>query len=157
MRIIVNKKTYEIDVPSDMPLLWVLRDIIGLKGTKFGCGVAQCGSCTVHIDGTPTRACITPIGTIENAQITTIEGVTETREGAAVFQAWQDIDVIQCGYCQCGQIMSATALITNNKNPSDKDIDEAMDGNFCRCGTYLRIREAIKKAAGVNTNDTREA
>ena len=157
MRIIVNKKAYEIDVQSDMPLLWVLRDIIGLKGTKFGCGVAQCGSCTVHIDGTPTRACITPIGTIENAKITTIEGVTETTEGAAVFQAWQDIDVIQCGYCQCGQIMSATALITNNKNPSDIDIDEAMDGNFCRCGTYLRIREAIKKAAGVNTTDTREA
>ena len=152
----VNGIAHKLDVPDEMPLLWVLRDELDLKGTKFGCGVAQCGACTVHVDGQPVRACITPVGSLEGAAVTTLEGVIKTKLGAAVRQAWLDVDVIQCGYCQSGQIMSATALLQATPKPTDDDIDAAMDGNLCRCATYKRIRAAIKTAAGMSTADTRE-
>jgi isoquinoline 1-oxidoreductase alpha subunit len=152
----VNGKTHTVDVAGDMPLLWVLRDKINLKGTKFGCGVASCGACTVHLDGKVARACMTPIQSVGAQRVTTIEGIGETKTGQAVQKAWVDVDVVQCGYCQAGQVMAATALINSNPKPTDKDIDTAMQGNACRCGTYVRIREAIKTAAGVAKTDTRE-
>ena len=143
----VNGERYEVDVPDDMPLLWVIRDVLRMTGTKFGCGMALCGACTVHVDGVATRSCITPVGSIGNSKITTIEAIGATRNGAKVQKAWMDLEVIQCGYCQSGQIMSATALLDSTPKPSDADIDAAMSGNICRCGTYVRIREAIKHAA----------
>ncbi|HEY2294401.1 MAG TPA: (2Fe-2S)-binding protein [Thermoanaerobaculia bacterium] len=143
----VNGRLYTVDVDGDMPLLWALRDILGLKGTKFGCGVAQCGACTVHLDGRAVRSCATPVGVACLSEITTIEGLS--RDGSHPCQkAWVELGVPQCGYCQPGQIMSASALLAANPNPSDEDIDNAMRGNICRCGTYPRIREAIHKAAG---------
>jgi len=147
IRLRVNNETRSIDVPSNMPLLWVLRDIMGLTGTKFGCGIALCGACTVHIDGKPVRSCLLPVGVIGERAITTVEAVGETPNGAKVQKAWLDTEVIQCGYCQSGQIMSATALLNNIPYPDDADIDAAMAGNICRCGTYVRIREAVKRAA----------
>ena len=145
--LIVNGERREVDVPADVPLLWVLRDVLGLTGTKFGCGIAQCGACTVHIDGKPVRSCLLPVGTIGTRAITTIEAIAATPNGAKVQKAWLDLEVIQCGYCQSGQIMSATALLDAIPNPDDADINAAMAGNICRCGTYVRIREAIKHAA----------
>ena len=142
----VNGMTHTVDVDGDIPLLWVLRDVLGLTGTKFGCGIAQCGACTVHMDGTPIRACQTPAESAAGTKITTIEGVSGT-VAQAVQASWQKLDVVQCGYCQSGQIMSAVALLTDNRNPTDDDIDAAMDGNVCRCATYPRIRAAIKDAA----------
>jgi len=144
----INGQDKSIDAPEDMPLLWVLRDIIGLTGTKFGCGIGQCGACTVHIDGNPTRSCVLPISAIAGRPITTIEGVGATPEGARIQKAWLDLEVIKCGYCQSGQIMSATALLASKPKPDDADINAAMSGNICRCGTYVRIRDAIKHAAG---------
>ena len=152
----VNGQTHTVDVQGDMPLLWVVRDKIGLKGTKFGCGVSSCGACTVHIDGQPARSCVTPVSSAVGKRINTIESVQETPVGQAVQKAWLDVDVLQCGYCQAGQIMSATALLNTNSAPSDADIDTAMAGNACRCGTYKRIRAAIKTAAGVDATDKRE-
>ena len=143
----INGSEHQLDVPEDMPLLWVLRDVVGLTGTKFGCGIAQCGACTVHIDGRPIRSCVMPAGTLADRAITTIEVIGETPSGRKIQQAWLDVEVIQCGYCQPGQIMSAAALLASNPNPSDADIDAAMSGNICRCGTYQRIRAAIKQAA----------
>jgi isoquinoline 1-oxidoreductase alpha subunit len=143
----VNGEDRQADVPSDMPLLWVLRDVIGLTGTKFGCGIAQCGACTVHIDGQPVRSCQLPVSAVGDRAVTTIEGIGTTPEGAKVQQAWLAVDVVQCGYCQSGQIMSAAALLARTPEPTDRDIDTAMSGNICRCGTYVRIREAIKQAA----------
>jgi isoquinoline 1-oxidoreductase subunit alpha len=143
----VNGERRSVDAPADMPLLWVLRDIVGLTGTKFGCGVAQCGACTVHLDGQAVRSCVLPVSAIGNKAVTTIEAVGKTPSGQKVQQAWLDIDVVQCGYCQSGQIMSAAALLARTSNPSDADIDAAMSGNICRCGTYVRIRAAIKQAA----------
>ncbi len=160
MKIIVNGKPHEIDVDEDMPLLWVLRDEIGLKGTKFGCGVAQCGACTVHVDGAPMRSCITPVSLVSGddaPKITTIEAMEDTDIGSELQSAWIAHDVPQCGYCQSGQIMSAAALLADHPSPSDTDIDDAMSGNICRCGTYNRIRAAIKTAAGANTGDDGEA
>ena len=145
----INGKDHQLDVPDDMPLLWVLRDVIGLTGTKFGCGVALCGACTVHVDGRPVRACILPVANLEGRAITTIEGIGETASGKKIQQAWLNVEVVQCGYCQSGQIMSAAALLARNPNPSDADIDLSMSGNICRCGTYPRIRAAIKEAAGM--------
>jgi isoquinoline 1-oxidoreductase subunit alpha len=130
-----------------MPLLWVLRDVLGLTGTKLGCGIAQCGACTVHVDGSAVRSCVLPVGSIGERPITTIEAVGATASGAAVQKAWLDVEVVQCGYCQSGQIMSASALLRTTPHPNDADIDAAMAGNICRCGTYARIRAAIKKAA----------
>jgi isoquinoline 1-oxidoreductase alpha subunit len=143
----VNGQSYPVDVPDDMPLLWVLRDVIGLTGSKFGCGIAQCGACTVHLDGQAVRSCVLPVGAIGNRAITTIEAVGNTPAGQKIQQAWLDVDVVQCGYCQSGQIMSAAALLAHTPNPSDDDIDAAMSGNLCRCATYVRIRAAIKQAA----------
>ncbi|WP_322042411.1 (2Fe-2S)-binding protein [Paraburkholderia sp. J67] len=143
----INGETHTIDAPPDMPLLWVLRDIIGLTGTKFGCGIAQCGACTVHLDGEATRSCVLPVAALESRKITTIEAIGATPAGQKVQKAWRAIDVVQCGYCQSGQVMAAAALIASNPNPSDADIDAAMTGNICRCGTYSRIRAAIKQAA----------
>ena len=148
MRLTINGKGHTVDVPGDMPLLWVLRDVLGLTGTKFGCGIAACGACTVHIEGRPTRSCATPVRTVAGKQITTIEAIGETSTGRKIQDAWIALDVPQCGYCQSGQVMSATALLAGNPNPSDGDIDAAMSGNICRCGTYGRIRAAIRKAAG---------
>lgn len=145
--LIVNGEQRNVDVPADMPLLWVLRDVLGLTGTKFGCGIAQCGACTVHLEGEPVRSRLLPVGTIGSRAITTIEVIGATPNGAKVQKAWLDLEVIQCGYCQSGQIMSATALLDAIPNPDDADIDAAMAGNICRCGTYVRIREAIKHAA----------
>jgi len=145
----INGKDHQLDVPDDMPLLWVLRDVIGLTGTKFGCGVALCGACTVHVDGRPVRACILPVANLEGRAITTIEGIGETASGKKIQQAWLNVEVVQCGYCQSGQIMSAAALLARNPNPTDADIDLSMSGNICRCGTYPRIRAAIKEAAGM--------
>jgi isoquinoline 1-oxidoreductase subunit alpha len=145
----VNGVERMVDVDGDTPLLWVLRDVLSMTGTKFGCGIAQCGACTVHLDGQPVRSCMLPVGMIGEAKITTIEGVGATAAGAKVQKAWLDLEVIQCGYCQSGQIMSAAALLAATPNPDDADIDAAMAGNICRCGTYVRIRTAIKKAAGV--------
>ena len=143
----VNGVDRTVDVDGDTPLLWVLRDVLGMSGTKFGCGIAQCGACTVHIDGKPVRSCMLPVGAIRNRAVTTIEGVGATPSGAKVQKAWLDLEVIQCGYCQPGQIMSAAALLGATSNPDDSDIDAAMAGNICRCGTYVRIRAAIKHAA----------
>jgi len=143
----VNGNTRSVDVDGDTPLLWVLRDVLGLTGTKFGCGMALCGACTVHIDGAPTRSCITPIESLGASEITTIEAIGATPAGTKIQKAWLDREVVQCGYCQSGQIMSAAALLAGNPHPTDADIDNAMFGNICRCGTYVRIREAIKQAA----------
>jgi isoquinoline 1-oxidoreductase alpha subunit len=143
----INGESKTVDAPPDMPLLWVLRDLLGLTGTKFGCGIAQCGACTVHIDGKAVRSCLLPVGAIGNRAITTIEGIGATATGAKVQKAWLDVEVIQCGYCQSGQIMSAAALLEGTPHPDDADIDAAMAGNICRCGTYVRIRDAIKRAA----------
>jgi isoquinoline 1-oxidoreductase alpha subunit len=145
----VNGRSTTVDVPADMPLLWVIRDVLNLKGTKFGCGVGQCGACTVHLRGRAVRACQTPVSAAANASITTVEGLSV--DGTHPLQvAWQEIDVPQCGYCQAGQIMSAAALLSTTPRPTDADIDRAMTGNLCRCGTYLRIREAIHKAAAAS-------
>jgi isoquinoline 1-oxidoreductase subunit alpha len=152
----VNGASRTVDVEADTPLLWVLRDELDLKGTKFGCGMALCGACTVHINGKASRSCVTPVSAIGTAEITTIEAVGATAIGKKVQEAWMTVDVPQCGYCQAGQIMSAAALLANTPKPSDKDIDEAMSGNLCRCATYTRIRKAIKQAAGVDTADSRE-
>ena len=143
----VNGTARNVDVDGDTPLLWVLRDVLGMTGTKFGCGMALCGACTVHIDGVATRSCITPVDSIGSSQVTTIEAVGKTDAGAKVQKAWLEHEVVQCGYCQSGQIMSAAALLASNPRPTDTDIDDAMSGNICRCGTYLRIREAIKRSA----------
>jgi isoquinoline 1-oxidoreductase alpha subunit len=146
-KIRVNGVDHAVDVDGDTPLLWVLRDVLGLTGSKFGCGVALCGACTVHLDGSPVRSCVTAIEDVGGSAITTIEAIGDTPAGKRIQQAWLDIDVVQCGYCQSGQIMSASALLASNPDPTDKDIDEAMSGNICRCGTYVRIRDAIKHAA----------
>ena len=143
----VNGVDHTVDVDRDTPLLWVLRDVLGMTGTKFGCGIAFCGACTVHVDGNPIRSCVTPIASVGDSQITTIEAIGATAAGAKIQKAWLDREVVQCGYCQSGQIMSATALLASNPHPTDSDIDDAMSGNICRCGTYVRIREAIKAAA----------
>jgi isoquinoline 1-oxidoreductase alpha subunit len=146
----INGVDRDVDVPEDTPLLWVLRDELGLTGTKFGCGVAQCGACTIHLDGSPMRACQTPVGDVADSKVVTIEGLVAenaSKEGKAVQAAWRALDVVQCGYCQSGQMMSAAALLTSNKKPTDKDIDAAMNGNVCRCATYQRIRAAIHDAA----------
>ncbi len=156
IQLLVNGRSISIDADADMPLLWVLRDEIGLKGTKFGCGIAQCGACTVHLDGKPIRSCVTPVGSVGNRRVTTIEGLTSTPLGQAVRAAWETLDVAQCGYCQAGQMMAAAGLLAGNPRPSDADIDAAMQGNFCRCSTYKRIRAAIKTAAGVDPADHRE-
>jgi isoquinoline 1-oxidoreductase alpha subunit len=147
MDLTINGTVHTVDVPDDMPLLWVLRDVLGLTGTKFGCGIAQCGACTVHLDGVPLRSCQLPTGEVGKRAITTIEGVGATPAGAKIQKAWLELEVIQCGYCQPGQIMSASALLAGNPQPDDAAIDAAMAGNLCRCGTYLRIREGIKHAA----------
>lgn len=143
----VNGTSHDVDVDADTPLLWVLRDVLGMTGTKFGCGMALCGACTVHMDGSAVRSCITTIDSIGDAKITTIEAINKIDPGAKIQNAWLEHEVAQCGYCQSGQIMSATALLATNPHPSDADIDDAMSGNICRCGTYGRIREAIKLAA----------
>ena len=143
----INGNGHSVDVDGDTPLLWVLRDVLGMTGTKFGCGAALCGACTVHIDGVATRSCITPVDSIEKSAVTTIEAIGATASGAKIQKAWLDHEVVQCGYCQSGQIMSASALLASNPHPTDTDIDDAMSGNICRCGTYVRIREAIKLAA----------
>jgi isoquinoline 1-oxidoreductase alpha subunit len=152
----VNGTPHTVEIDGDTPLLWVLRDTLDMKGSKFGCGMGLCGACTVHINGTPTRSCITPVSTVGTAQITTIEGIGTTDTGRKVQDAWLSTDVAQCGYCQAGQIMAATALLTANHQPSDQDIDNAMSANLCRCATYTRIRAAIKLAAGLPTTDSRE-
>ncbi len=144
----VNGVDQAVDVDPDTALLWVLRDVLGMTGTKFGCGVALCGACTVHVDGQPVRSCVLPVSAIASRRITTIEAIGTTPSGASVQAAWLDLEVIQCGYCQSGQIMSAAALLAHNSAPTDADIDRAMSGNICRCGTYQRIRAAIKRAAG---------
>ena len=144
----VNGKGYAVDIDGNMPLLWALRDILGLKGTKLGCGVSQCGACTVHLDGVSVRSCLLPIGSIGGRAVTTIEGIGEAPIGSKVQKAWLDLEVVQCGYCQSGQIMAAAALLASTPKPDDSDIDAAMAGNICRCGTYVRIRAAIKQAAG---------
>lgn len=143
----VNGKEHALDVTDDTPILWALRDVIGLTGTKFGCGKALCGACTIHLDGQATRSCITPVSLASGKKITTIESIGETEVGKRVQEAWLALDVVQCGYCQSGQIMSASALLAQTPDPSDEDIDNAMSGNICRCGTYPRIKAAIKNAA----------
>jgi isoquinoline 1-oxidoreductase alpha subunit len=143
----VNGRSHTVDVDDDTPLLWVLRDVLGMTGTKFGCGMALCGACTVHLDGQPIRSCITTIDSVDNSEITTIEAIGQTPTGGKIQQAWIDLEVPQCGYCQSGQVMSAAALLAENARPTDADIDAAMSGNICRCGTYVRIREGIKRAA----------
>jgi len=146
MKLQVNGSEHEVDAPPDMPLLWVLRDLLGMTGTKFGCGIAQCGACTVHVDGSPLRSCVTPVEAIAGKRITTIEGLSA--DGShPVQRAWAELDVVQCGYCQSGQIMSAVALLAEVPSPSDEDIDNALSGNLCRCGTYQRIRAAVHRAA----------
>jgi isoquinoline 1-oxidoreductase subunit alpha len=147
MHIMINGATCEVDVPADIPLLWVLRDVLGMAGTNFGCGMALCAACTVHLDGQPIRSCLTPMRTVAGKALTTIEAIGETPAGKKIQQAWIALDVPQCGCCQSGQIMSACALLVSNPKPSDADIDAAMSGNICRCGTYGRIRAAIKQAA----------
>ena len=146
MKLQVNGADHEVEAAPDMPLLWVLRDLMGLTGTKFGCGIAQCGACTVHIDGAPLRACVTPVSAVAGKKITTIEGLSANGTHP-VQQAWTELDVVQCGYCQSGQIMSAAALLAKVPTPTDTDIDQAMSGNICRCGTYPRIRAAVHRAA----------
>ena len=143
----VNGAAHRVDVDGDTPLLWVLRDVLGMTGTKFGCGLALCGACTVHIDGVPSRSCVTPIQSVGDAAVTTIDAIDQTPQGKALQKAWLDLDVVQCGYCQSGQIMSAAALLAATPKPTDADIDAAMSGNVCRCGTYQRIRAAIHRAA----------
>ena len=152
MQITVNGTPREVDAPGDMPLLWVLRDVLGLTGTKFGCGMAQCGACTVHLDGEAVRSCVLPVSAVGERKITTIEGLSPDG-GHPVQQAWTQLDVVQCGYCQPGQIMSAAALLAHKPDPSDEVIDLAMAGNICRCGTYQRIREAVRKAASQRRAD----
>ncbi|MFL6599707.1 MAG: (2Fe-2S)-binding protein [Steroidobacteraceae bacterium] len=147
----INGEDRSVDAPGDMPLLWVLRDLVGLTGTKFGCGIAQCGACTVHLDGTPVRSCVLPVSAVGARSITTIEGIGTTPVGAQVQKAWLELEVIQCGYCQSGQIMSAAALLSAKPQPSDADINAAMAGNICRCATYVRIRDAIKRASGAQS------
>lgn len=148
----VNGEPVTVDVPSGMPLLWVLRDVLDLKGTKFGCGMAQCGACTVHVDGQPTRSCVTPASSVEGQDVTTIEGLSS--DGSHPLQrAWVELDVPQCGYCQAGQLMSAAALLERNPAPSDEEIAAAMNGNLCRCGAYVRIREGIRRVAGMTTTE----
>ncbi|HSE50710.1 MAG TPA: (2Fe-2S)-binding protein [Gemmatimonadales bacterium] len=148
MNLRINGTTHEVSAPADMPLLWVLRDLLGMTGTKFGCGIAQCGACTVHVDGAPRRACVTPVGSVEGKAITTIEGLSP--DGShPVQRAWTELDVVQCGYCQSGQIMSAAALLAVKPQPTDADIDAALSGNICRCGTYQRIRAAVHRAAAL--------
>jgi isoquinoline 1-oxidoreductase alpha subunit len=152
----VNGETVTVDVPADMPLLWVLRDVLDMKGTKFGCGIAQCGACTVHVNGTPRRSCATPVSAVANADVRTIEGLSP--DGTHALQrAWEELDVPQCGYCQAGQLMSAAALLTRNPKPTDADIDTAMNGNLCRCTTYLRIRAGIHRAAELLATQTSPA
>ena len=151
----INGESRTVDVDGEMPLLWVLRDVLDLKGAKFGCGMALCGACTVHIDGAATRSCITPVSAVGTSAITTIEAMAKDPVGAKLQAAWIELDVPQCGYCQAGQIMSATALLHETPKPTDAQIDEAMQGNLCRCATYVRIRAGIKKAAGLPTEDTR--
>ncbi|MDE2051987.1 MAG: (2Fe-2S)-binding protein [Gammaproteobacteria bacterium] len=153
--ITVNGRKRTVEAQADTPLLWVLRDELDLKGTKFGCGMSFCGACTVHLDGVPTRSCITPVSRVGSASVVTIEGVGDSQVGKRVKEAWLALDVMQCGYCQSGQVMAATALLASNPRPTDRDIDEAMSGNLCRCATYTRIRAAIKQAAGLPTDDTR--
>ncbi|OVZ57869.1 (2Fe-2S)-binding protein [Pigmentiphaga sp. NML080357] len=143
----INGKPTTLDAPGEMPLLWAVRDLANLTGTKYGCGMALCGACTVHVDGEPVRSCVTPVSTVAGKAVTTIEGVGQDRVGQAVQAAWQELDVVQCGYCQSGQIMSAAALLRSNPRPTDDDIDAAMSGNACRCATYVRIRAAIHHAA----------
>ena len=156
VKLIVNGRSTTLDVPADMPLLWVVRDVLNLRGTKYGCGIAMCGACTVHINGEAVRSCVTPISSVAGKRVTTIEGLSS--DGShAVQQAWVEVDVSQCGYCQPGQIMSAAALLAKNPNPSDAQIDVAMNGNFCRCGTYLRIRQAIHKAALIAINQSKRS
>ena len=145
--LLINGQSHTIDAAADTPLLWALRDFVGLTGTKFGCGIAQCGACTVHVDGKAVRSCQLTIGSVGTKAITTIEAIGDTPTGARIQKAWADIDVVQCGYCQSGQVMSAVALLNRTPNPDDSDIDAAMSGNICRCGTYVRIRQAIKNAA----------
>lgn len=152
----INGKAREVEADPSMPLLWVLRDLLDLKGTKYGCGKSFCGACTVHLDGMPARSCVTPISSVGSSSITTIEAVAATPTGRAVQNAWLAVDVVQCGYCQAGQIMSASALLAKNPKPSDADIDKAMSGNICRCATYPRIRAAIKQAAGMPVGDSRD-
>jgi isoquinoline 1-oxidoreductase alpha subunit len=147
LNIKVNGSTHSVDVDEDTPVLWVVRDVLGMSGTKFGCGIGLCGACTIHLDGKPVRSCITPISAAVGKRVTTIEAIGATAAGRKIQQAWIDLDVPQCGYCQSGQIMSATALLAAKPNPTDSDIDEAMSGNICRCGTYVRIRAGIKQAA----------
>ena len=147
LSLIVNGATHKLDVSPEMPLLWAIRDVIGLTGTKYGCGMALCGACTVHVDGAPVRSCVTPLASLAGKRITTIEGVGATKTGSAVQSSWEKLEVVQCGYCQSGQIMSAAALLAKNSKPTDADIDAAMSGNVCRCATYVRIRAAIKDAA----------
>ncbi len=148
IQLMVNGQTRRADVPQDMPLLWVLRDVFGLTGTKFGCGIAQCGACTVHVDGRALRSCVLPAAQVQGRAITTVEAVGQTAAGAKAQKAWLELEVVQCGYCQSGQIMSASALLARNPSPTDADIDAAMAGNICRCGTYPRIRAALRRAAG---------
>ena len=143
----INGQEHELDVPDDMPLLWVLRDVVRLTGTKFGCGVALCGACTVHVDGRPIRSCVAPVSSVVGKEITTVEAIGDTPSGEKIQRAWLDIEVVQCGYCQSGQIMSAAALLESNPSPTDSEIDAAMSGNICRCGTYPRIRAEIKQAS----------
>jgi isoquinoline 1-oxidoreductase subunit alpha len=152
----VNSVKHSVDVDGDTSLLWVLRDVLGMTGTKFGCGMALCGACTVHLGGIATRSCVTTIDSIGNAAITTIEAIGHTASGHKIQQAWLDLEVVQCGYCQSGQIMSASALLASNSNPNDGEIDDAMSGNICRCGTYVRIREAIKHAAKLSAETKKE-
>jgi aerobic-type carbon monoxide dehydrogenase small subunit (CoxS/CutS family) len=152
----LNGKSQSVDVDPQMPLLWVLRDTLNMTGTKFGCGMALCGACTVHIDGAATRSCVTAISTVAGKKVTTIEGLSETGSHP-VQQAWIEVDVPQCGYCQCGQIMSAAALLSKKPNPTDSDIDESMSGNICRCGTYQRIRKAIHRAAEIQSGHAKSA
>jgi len=143
----INGHVKRIDALDDTPVLWVLRDVLGMTGTKFGCGIAQCGACTIHVDGKPVRSCMLPLGAVANRKITTIEGIGTTPVGARIQKAWLELEVVQCGYCQSGQVMSAAALLAATPRPDDADIDAAMAGNICRCGTYVRIREAIKRAS----------
>jgi isoquinoline 1-oxidoreductase alpha subunit len=153
LQLLVNGQRRDVDAAPETPLLWVLRDELGLTGTKFGCGVSVCGACTVHVDGAPIRACVTPISAVQGRAVTTIEGLAKGGEDHPVQRAWQELNVPQCGYCQAGQLMSASALVDQNRNPSDADIDRAMAGNICRCGTYGRIRDAIKRAAQLAGED----
>ena len=155
-RVKVNGTLHTVDVDGDTPLLWVLRDVLGMTGTKFGCGRALCGACTVHLNGAATRSCVTPIDSIGDKSVTTIEAIGNTAVGQKIQEAWLDLEVVQCGYCQSGQIMSASALLASNPRPDDYAIDEAMSGNICRCGTYVRIREAIKHAAGSPPSSKKE-